>query len=446
MIRIEFLRSCRRDRDHERAACSLQIAHSTVSTPRPFRAATFVVPLGLALCASVASAACADSNAAPAAKDLSNVPSANTVDPPAPPEGDDPDPSLATHAWKSMTSSASIAFAGRSAHAAIFTGRAMIVGFGAGDDGALGDAASYDPETDTWTKLDAPPIDARMSPLAAWTGDRAIVWGGYDDAATVVTKLDGALYDPVAADWTHVPDAPFASRTSAIGVWSQAAHRFVVWGGERGAPDRGSFLGDGAAFDPATATWTMIASAPLSARAFHQALATDAGILVYGGLDQAGNVLDDAAIYDPVRDVWQPITVPSSIAGRAAAASAGATFFGGRAIADGDDGCPHARNDGLRWTGSAFVGIDAAPFTARADAATTSVGDQLFVFGGFVCEHVFGDGATWNASAGWHALPTKAAPSPRRAASAVSTGEAAIVWGGVGESGHARADGARYVP
>jgi len=72
----------------------------------------------------------------------------------------------------------------------------------------------------------------RSDHTAAWTGSRALVWGGSDES-TSPTDTGGA-YDPAADTWraTPVAGAP-APRTRHTMVW--AGSRAIVWGGLDGS-------------------------------------------------------------------------------------------------------------------------------------------------------------------------------------------------------------------
>ena len=95
-----------------------------------------------------------------------------------------------------------------------------------------------------------------------WTGTEVIVWGGY------------ATYGPI---------------------------------GDAGS----SVHGDGAAYNPTTNEWRLLAESPLGPRCDHSSTWTESGVLVFGGLPRCGDpgvlALGSAAIYDPVTDGWREI-------------------------------------------------------------------------------------------------------------------------------------------
>jgi N-acetylneuraminic acid mutarotase len=90
----------------------------------------------------------------------------------------------------------------RSGHAAVWTGKQMIVWGGAavtcadGSSGACGDGAAYDPSSDRWTPLPSSGAPTpRSGHAAAWTGQAMFIWGGAGGGAEIAYH-DGALYMP----------------------------------------------------------------------------------------------------------------------------------------------------------------------------------------------------------------------------------------------------------
>jgi len=64
----------------------------------------------------------------------------------------------------------------------------------AGDGPALPAAAMYDPATNRWQKVPAGPLKGRSFHAVVWTGEALVIWGGQDDDANVLA--DGAAYRP----------------------------------------------------------------------------------------------------------------------------------------------------------------------------------------------------------------------------------------------------------
>lgn len=84
-------------------------------------------------------------------------------------------------------------------------------------------------------------------------------------------------------------------------VWT--GEDLIVWGGE--ASDQGPAFADGAAYNPSTNTWRLIAESPLSPRTFHVAVWTGNEMLIVAGFGER-----DGAAYDPATDSWRSIQDP----------------------------------------------------------------------------------------------------------------------------------------
>lgn len=188
---------------------------------------------------------------------------------------------------------------------AVFVGGRMTLWGGMGDEsegGVFAEGAAYDPTTDEWSDLPPAPIQPRTGHTVTASGDSMIVWGGGDDDASQ-TYADGAVYRPATNSWTPVDEAPIAGRGGHSAVWT--GEELIVWGGRAGAD--GTELADGAAYDPRTRQWRRIADAPLKPRSGHGAAWTGTGMVVWGGTAGTGeeeSVHGDGAVYDPAADTW----------------------------------------------------------------------------------------------------------------------------------------------
>lgn len=340
--------------------------------------------------------------------------------------------------WQSTTAAP---IAGRTNHGAIWTGESMVVFGGEGTKGALGDGASYNPASKTWQMLPAGPLSARRHPAMVWTGREVVIHGGID----AESAADGASFDPATSTWTSLPAAPLSARALPAYAYAPTTHELVLFGGQ----DLNGPRADGMAFNTETRTWRTIAPSPMGARAFARGVWTGQQILFFGGLDESGKLTHDAATYDPATDRWS--LVAGAISARAdvsaVATDNGAVFFGGQTAA-APDGCPAALNDGATFDSAtkALVAIPSATTLrgARAESAAWYGAGRLFVFGGYRCDEILDDAASFDGKT-WSSLP-KSDLSPRYGATAVWTGEAAIVWGGAASDGARLNDGATYRP
>ena len=186
---------------------------------------------------------------------------------------------------------------------AVWTGSRVLLW---GGSIALGDpGGSYDPLADSWESIPGCPFGVEsMGAFATWTGKRMLVF----EAGR------GASYDPVQRTWTQMstlgaPDALYGSAVWTGDVW-------IIWGGRAASDQVFAHSSLGAKYDPNTDTWspTSIVGAP-STREAHNAVWTGTRMVVWGGLAPSGTdtssapiVPSDAALYDPVTDVWQPLS------------------------------------------------------------------------------------------------------------------------------------------
>jgi N-acetylneuraminic acid mutarotase len=127
---------------------------------------------------------------------------------------------------------------GRYSHAMVWVDGAsrVVVWGGLANDGGFGDSgrdtgARYDPVGDAWTATADGPLAARFEMAAVGTTDEMIVFGGRanDDGAAPVFG-DGARYDPASDTWTALPTAGAPSaRYLPTAVWTGTS--FIVFGG-----------------------------------------------------------------------------------------------------------------------------------------------------------------------------------------------------------------------
>ncbi len=209
--------------------------------------------------------------------------------------------------------------AGRSGHIAVWTGNQMIVWGGQNENGVLGDGALYDPLGDQWTTLSLPNAPAaRAGAAAVWAGDRLLLWGGVNEQGSLGTGAQ-LLFNtsglPVAWMATSANGAPGGRNLHSV-VWT--GQKMLVWGGYSG----GTYLGDGAAYDPVADSWSplSLANAP-SARHGHSAVWTGQEMLIFGGETTSGTCANGAA-YNPTTDSWRTLTTAGAPLARSGAAAA----------------------------------------------------------------------------------------------------------------------------
>ena len=359
--------------------------------------------------------------------------------PPVEPESD----VVASGDWKLLPPAVSLA--GRSEPSVVWTRKAMIVWGGEADTGVLADGASFDLSSETWASLPAAPIAPRRSHSAVWTGTKMVVYGGMGvspECPQICPLGDGAAFDTLTQTWTPIAPAPLGPRTGHRAVWVQ--NRMVVWGG---GAEAGGALADGASYDPATDSWAPLPPSPLEARMGHGAVATTHDMLVWGGSEggEAGRYLADGAVFSPAANSWARMAdAPGSLAGRDNFASVWTgqqmVVWGGYGRSDTCIPCFHG--DGAAYDPSAgsWTPLAPSPLRGRGGSRAVWTGRDMLVWGGFdSTDHT--DGALYNPTADSWAGLAGGPLSARQNHAMVWTGQQLLIWGGQG-AGARLADGA----
>jgi len=193
-------------------------------------------------------------------------------------------------------------------HSTTWTGTEMIIWGNRPIDRDEPAGVAYNPTTDSWRALPETPIDNRNWHSATWTGEEIVIWGGTvfvggsDDFEYV---NDGAAYNPTTDSWRSVPSSPIKGRWQHTAVWT--GDTMIIWGGAATDQDRDA-LADGAAYNPETNTWTTIPPGPLDPRNEHAGLWTDQGMIIWGGhvrtSGSSWRQYADGAIYDSATETW----------------------------------------------------------------------------------------------------------------------------------------------
>ena len=168
--------------------------------------------------------------------------------------------------------------------------------------------AAYNPATDTWRLLAVHPGTWIEGHRMIWTGRKVIVYSGHIGPEHQQRLL---LYNPASDTWAESSPSPIPPSERLGGAWT--GDQLIMWGGYAtyGTHDEGgdAVYGSGAAYDPATDTWTALPLAPLADRCDHTVTWTGSELMIFGGMTSCGlpNILADgnAAIYDPATHSWQ---------------------------------------------------------------------------------------------------------------------------------------------
>jgi N-acetylneuraminic acid mutarotase len=138
---------------------------------------------------------------------------------------------------------------------AVWDGHDLLV-VGGGTDGRS--ALTFNPATNRWRRLASLP-SGRFGSAVAWTGSRLLLWGGYEyqngtptGRGYPIVPPHGLAYDPATDRWSALPQAPLVGRLKPTGVWTGKS--LIVWGGSNPKKPLGTgtqTYADGAAFKPA---------------------------------------------------------------------------------------------------------------------------------------------------------------------------------------------------
>jgi hypothetical protein len=336
--------------------------------------------------------------------------------------------------------------------APVLAGDRVVLIAGVDYDQSTVKALTFDARSGRWTPTAQSDLWWRTGYTAVAAGDEVILWGGCCGPAGRGSRAPGAVYDPVRDRWTRLAAGPPGNRSLHTAVWT--GEEMIVWGGAVGRP--AELRADGAAYDPRTDSWRSIAQAPLSPRLHHVAVWTGKEMIVWGGSRprsrERERLLYDGAAYDPDSDSWRLLARTRLLATLSAILPAGAepdlqaVWTGEAVIVWGPNGGAAYDPDRDRWER-----IPTPPATAGVTQTGGSVvwtGEELVVWGGVGSSgNVFtADGATYDPrDQDWTALPP-APISGRDRHAAIWTGDGMLVWGGCCRHGNYHRDGGIYVP
>ena len=315
----------------------------------------------------------------------------------------------------------------------VWTGRQMLV-FGRAQPKpplSVDVAAAYSPATDRWSRLapfKGPVGNYQGHYTAAWTGKEMLTFGPFDFQA----------YNPLTNHWRRLPAPPRSSGPSGLVVWT--GHLMIYSGGGC----CGDFQSDGAAFNPATNKWRTLASSPLAPSQTPAGVWTGRELIAYvSGLDPDGKPypagLARAAAYNPTTNSWRRIAPLPAVRYNATPG-----WDGREMLVVGGYGASHAGKPATL----ARIVLAYSPATnhwrqlarmssGREQFAEVWTGKQLLIWGGITSltgPSQSSQGFAFDPTANrWSTLP-QAPLSGRVTPAAVWTGHVMILWGGASAS------------
>jgi N-acetylneuraminic acid mutarotase len=304
-----------------------------------------------------------------------------------------------------------------------------------------GDTAGCTVNTWAATSMNAP--RGRFNPTAVWTGSEMIVWGGYEFVSSVLFNT-GGRYNPSTDTWvaTTTNNAP-AQRTNHTAVWTGT--EMIIWGGN--VEDHS--LKTGGRCNPTTNSWT--ATSTINAphyRTHHTAVWTGTEMIIWGRTDSYVT-FNSGGRYNPSTNTW----VSTSVANAPQARYLHTAIWTGRRMivwgGNGDGNFCTNLNSGGRYDPStntwAAISTVNAP-EARWFHTAVWTGRAMIVWGGLGSCTDLNTGGRYNPTTNtWSSTATTNAPARRDSHSAIWTGTEMIVWGGFVGSGDTKTGG-RYNP
>jgi hypothetical protein len=269
----------------------------------------------------------------------------------------------------------------------------------------------------------------------AWTGTELLVWGG--TAVPGGTYLgDGARYDPLTDTWRPIsPAGAPSARARPVTAWTGA--ELLVWGGD--GLDPGAFSGTGGRYDPATDSWRPIATSGTHGGFAWQAPTPRTGSAVaWTGSELV--VLGGLGCYGPQGCPWGSILPDGGqyvaaedrwrpVGGAVQTSFPAFAWTGDRLLVFG----PGGGRLGLSWDPVALAGVplaaDGRPPAPDA-AGGVFTGDEFLVWGGGGDLSPAAHAGYRPATGRWRSLSTENQPPPGAPPGPVWTGSRMLVWGG----------------
>ena len=154
------------------------------------------------------------------------------------------------------------------------------------------DGAVYQPSSDTWRTMAPSPLPEGAVTDAVWTGAEVF----YYTANVRTGAASAASYNPASDQWTLLTAPPFDPRYDLELAWSSVSDLVLAWGGWRPDPSESDrveggigYTSDGAAYDLSTKTWLRLPDAPQrTGRDRHSMAAIGSTFYIDGGYPATG--------------------------------------------------------------------------------------------------------------------------------------------------------------
>ena len=329
-------------------------------------------------------------------------------------------------------------------------------------------------DSDQWTTFDTFAVAPRTEALAAWTGNRLIVWGGKNQNKWWLG--DGARYDPSTETWTPIAPVsnwPASAGTKGILVGQEllvfsdlsSQHRsydaaantwrsisstnapkdvctsssILLWTGTEVLVWNPT---GGKRYDPARNEWTTMAKAKLvvvGSGSDYAGAWTGTEMIIWGSAAAVGER------YNPVTDTWRTVSKVNAPAGRyrhtAICTGSEVIYWGGQSSSG--SGATLKPGGGIyNPTTDTWRSISTNNVLARSQHFATWTGTQMLVWGGTdpslgstiprVASYLDGGAIYTPKTDTWQPMATRGVPGTLPGAAAVWNGKDLYVWGGGG--------------
>ncbi|MHC4662163.1 MAG: Kelch repeat-containing protein [Planctomycetota bacterium] len=324
----------------------------------------------------------------------------------------------------------------------VYTGTEIIIWGGwIGEGTQTNTGGIYNIQEDVWRATSTGtncPSD-RVLHTAIWTGDRMIVWGGYDYQNGAMEYYgDGAAYFLDTDTWTVINnsgDCP-SRRCRHSAVWTGDA--MIIWGGvvDDFTVNR-EYMNSGAAYNPILDSWKAISIEPdiPTARCGHSAFWTGNRMLIYGGHSELVMPPYNITLYDPLLDSWEnlsgvwPMEGHSVVwTGESVISWSGVPMFCGLCAAQNSGSIFYIDNSSWASTSTG----ENCP-SGRIQHTAVWTGDKMIIWGG----SMINDGGIYDPKSDtWEATKRNCnTPLSRYNHSAIWVGDSMFIWGGTHYNG-----------
>ena len=253
----------------------------------------------------------------------------------------------------------------------------LYVAGGNGSTGTLAVLQVYDPSTDSWTAKAPMPAAVSGAASAVINGRLYVAGGGSSSPAQPGPFNTLYSYDPATDTWTTLASMPTPEAGAAAAAIN--GQLYVVGGISQAGVINNPRNAVLQVYDPTTNTWATKASMP-TARGGAEAVAINGLLYVVGGTPTNTSYTGVLEVYDPATDTWSskaPMPTPRQVFAAAA--------VNGRLFAIGGDPGGGVAQTAVNevYDPSTDTWTTAAPMpTARYEMASGVIGTTIFVVGG----------------------------------------------------------------